>query len=214
MSRAALWDMDGTLVDSGALHFDAWRATMRGLGRDFTRADFDATFGQRNDAILRRLVDPQISDAEIARIGDDKEATYRELVRLQGIEALPGVRDWLARLAAAGWRQAIASSGPRANAQAILAALDLTAAFAAIVSAEDVVRGKPEPDVFLAAAERLGARPVDCVVVEDAPSGIEAGRRAGMRTIGVLTTHPHLDADRIVRSLADLEPDAFDALLK
>src|SRR5258707_7101157 len=117
--RAALWDMDGPLVDSGALHFEAWRAAMRELGRDSTRADCDATFGQRNDAILRRLVDAQISTAEIDRIGDAKETHYRELVRRRGIVLLPGAREWLDRLGAAGWRQAIASSGPRLNVETI-----------------------------------------------------------------------------------------------
>ena len=211
--RAVLWDMDGTLVDSGDLHFAAWRETMIALGRDLTRAEFDATFGQRNDAILRRLVDRAISVAEIARIGDDKEARYRALVTAHGIAPLPGALDWLRRLDAAGWRQAIASSGPRANAAAIIVALDLGEAFAAVVAAEDVTHGKPHPEVFLAAAARLGVPPRRCVVLEDAPPGLEAGRRAGMPTIGVLSTHPHLEADRVVAALTDLEADAFDRLI-
>ena len=108
--RAVLWDMDGTLVDSGDLHYLAWREVMQAHGRDLTRPEFDATFGQRNDAILRRLIDPAISAADIARIGDEKEADYRALVAKHGIQPLPGALDWVRRLAAAGWRQAIASS--------------------------------------------------------------------------------------------------------
>src|SRR5262249_39173850 len=149
----------------------------------------------------------------VRRIGDAKEIRYRALVAARGVVALPGVREWLARLRAAGWRQAVASSGPRLNSEAIIDALALPAPFDAVVSAEEVAHGKPDPDVFLAAAERLAVAPARCVVVEDAPSGVEAGRRAGMRTLGVLSTHSRLDADRVVRSLADLEANAFETLL-
>ncbi|HSP98225.1 MAG TPA: HAD family phosphatase [Candidatus Dormibacteraeota bacterium] len=212
--RAVLWDMDGTLVDSGDLHFAAWREIMRGLGRELTRAEFDATFGQRNDAILRRLVDPGIGDAEIAGIGDEKEARYRTLVAAQGIHPLAGALAWLRRLDGAGWRQAIASSGPRANAEAIVDALGLHGAFAAVAAAEDVTHGKPHPEVFLVAAARLGVEPARCIVVEDAPPGLEAGRRAGMPTIGVLSTHARLEADRVVAALTDLEDDAFERMIR
>lgn len=211
--RAVLWDMDGTLVDSGDLHFLAWREVMEAHGRALTRAEFDATFGQRNDAILRRLLDPAISDAAIARIGDEKEARYRGLVAAHGIRPLAGALDWLRRLAAAGWRQAIASSGPRANAETIIAALGLHGAFAAVAAAEDVTHGKPHPEVFLVAAARLDVAPPRCVVLEDAPPGIEAGRRAGMATIGVLSTHATLAADVVVTALTDLASNAFDQLI-
>lgn len=212
-ARGVLWDMDGTLVDSGEYHYEAWRETMSGLGRPLSREEFALTFGQRNDTILRRSIGPQITDDEIRDIGDAKEERYRALVRARGIAALPGVREWLTRLRDAGWRQAIASSGPRLNAQTIFDALGLAGIFDAVIAAEDVVHGKPDPEVFLTAAARLGVDPSRCVVVEDAPTGIEAGRRGGMRTLGVLTTHPHLDADRVAATLAELELDAFDRLL-
>lgn len=205
--------MDGTLVDSGDLHFLAWREVMQAHGRELTRAAFDATFGQRNDAVLRRLLNPAIGDADIARIGDEKEARYRALVVARGIRALPGALDWVRRLDAAAWVQAIASSGPRANSEAVIDALGLHGAFAAIASAEDVTHGKPHPEVFLVAAARLEAAPARCVVVEDAPPGIEAGRRAGMPTIGVRSTHPTLDADVVVDALTDLATDAFERLI-
>lgn len=211
--RGVLWDMDGTLVDSGALHFDAWRAIMEELGRTITRADFDATFGQRNDAILRRWFDPSIPVAQIERIGEAKEAYYRDLVRERGIAPLPGAQRCLERLHADGWRQAIASSGPRANAETIIVVVGWEGVFDAVVSAEDVTHGKPHPEVFLAAAAKLGVEPASCVVVEDAPPGLEAGRRAGMATLGVLSTHPTLEADRVVTSLDQLESDAFAVLL-
>jgi len=211
--RAVLWDVDGTLVDSAECHYDAWRATMAAHGRALTRDAFAVTFGQRNDAVLRQFLGREVTAEDVRRIGDAKESRYRELVRARGVTALPGVRDWLARLRSEGWRQAIASSGPQLNSQAIIDTLDLPETFDAVVSAEDVAHGKPAPDVFLAAAERLGVAPHRCVVVEDAPSGIEAGRRAGMHTVGVLTTHAQLDAERVVPSLSYLEITAFASLL-
>ncbi len=212
--RAVLWDMDGTLVDSGDLHYRAWRETLAGRRPALGQPEFAATFGLRNDAVLRRLLDPHISDADIERLGELKETRYRALVHDEGVAALPGARAWLARLAAAGWQQAIASSGPRANTEAILDALDWRGVFATVVAAEDVTHGKPHPEPFLTAAARLGAAPAACIVVEDAPPGVEAGRRAGMPTIGVLTTHAALDADLVVAALTDLATDAFDALLR
>jgi beta-phosphoglucomutase len=211
--RAVLWDVDGTLIDSADHHYTAWVETMAELGRPLSREEFAGTFGQRNDEILRRYIGPQVTAEEIRYIGNAKEERYRACVHRAGIEPLPGVRDWLSRLHAAGWRQAIASSGPRLNSETILAVLGLGDTFDIIVGAEDVAHGKPNPEVFLTAAARLGIAPDRCVVVEDAPTGIEAARRGGMRSVGVLNTHPHLDADRSVRSLTDLEADAFDQLL-
>ncbi|HEY0604485.1 MAG TPA: HAD family phosphatase [Herpetosiphonaceae bacterium] len=211
--RGVLWDVDGTLIDSGDYHWLAWHETMAAEGFDLSRDRFAATFGWRNDAILRDWMGADLADAEIGRIGDLKEARYRELMAERGVQPLPGVRRWLEALHAAGWRQAVASSAPRLNVEAILAALEIAHFFEAITSAEDVQRGKPDPQVFLVAAEKLGLPPERCVVVEDAPAGVEGGRRAGMATVGVLWSHPELSADLVVRTLDELPPDAFDRLL-
>lgn len=211
--RAVLWDMDGTLIDSAEYHWLSWRETLAGEGLDLSRDRFLTTFGRRNDAVLRDLLGDDLADAEIARIAVAKEDRYRELVRAGGIGPLPGARDWLARLRATGWRQAVASSAPRLNIATILDALGLAESFDAVAGEEDVARGKPEPDIFLVAAAMLGVPPDRCVVVEDAPAGVEAARRAGMRRVGVGVAHGPLDADLVVPSLADLPDDAFDRLL-
>jgi len=212
-SRAVLWDMDGTLVDSAEYHWQAWRDTMAREEFPITHEQFLATFGQRNDSILRRWLGENATTDSIQRVGDAKEALYREHVRRQGIAPLPGAFECVHTLQREGWRQAVASAAPRANIETILEVLQAADCFQAIVSAEDVLRGKPDPQVFLVAARKLGVQPAHCIVVEDAQHGIEAAHAAGMRSIGV-DQSGKLAADFVVRSLDLLDPNAFNALLQ
>jgi HAD superfamily hydrolase (TIGR01509 family) len=210
--RAALWDVDGTLIDSREYHWLSWQGALADEGFNVTPEQFADSFGRRNDEILRGYF-PAYSPDEIARVGEAKEVAYRRLVRERGIDLLPGVRRWLERLRDEGWRQAVASSAPRANLEVIIDVLGLSGYFAAVASAEDVTEGKPDPQVFLVAAAKLGVEPGGCVVIEDAPAGTEAARRAGMRCVGVLSSHSELRADIVVRTLAELPDAAFDDLL-
>jgi HAD superfamily hydrolase (TIGR01509 family) len=210
--RGVLWDLDGTLVDSAELHWISWRDTLAAEGHQVSYQQFLDSFGQKNDRILPSWLGRDTPAERMARIGDEKEAAYRRLARARGLTPLPGSADWVRRLRAAGWKQAIASSAPRENVEVMLQALGLAAEFDARVGAEDVTAGKPDPQVFLAAAAKLGLPPDRCVVVEDAAVGIEAARRAGIRAIGV-STAAALNADIVVRSLADLPLDAFDRLM-
>jgi len=214
LARAVLWDMDGTLIDSEELHWISWRETMADEGIAITREQFLASFGQRNDSILPRWLGAAATPERIERIGNAKEELYRQLVRRDGISPLPGVASWLQRLHHEGWLQAIASAAPRANVEVVLQALSATHLFQGIVSAEDVHRGKPDPEVYLLAAARVGASPERCVVVEDAVAGVEGARTAGMRSIGVSRNGKHLPADTVVESLALLDAHAFDTLLQ
>ena len=213
LNRAVLWDMDGTLIDSAEYHWQAWRDTMAREGVPITREQFLANFGQRNDTILRQWLGEKVTPEVIERIGDAKEALYRQHVRQQGIQPLPGVAEWVRCLHQQGWRQAIASAAPWANIETILKMLSAVPLFEAIVSAEDVHTGKPDPEVYLVAAERVGVVPSCCIVVEDALAGIEGARAAGMRSIGVSHDGRHLPADVVVRSLDLLAANAFDNLL-
>src|SRR5215212_9610724 len=211
--RAALWDVDGTLIDSREYHWLSWQGALAGEGFEVTPEQFADSFGRRNDEILRGYF-PAYSPEEITRVGEAKEVAYRRLVRERGIDLLPGVRRWLDRLRGEGWRQAVASSAPRANLEVIIEALGLDGYFAAVAAAEDVTEGKPNPQVFLVAAAKLGVEPGSCVVVEDAPAGTEAARRAGMRSVGVRSSHGELTADIVVGTLEELPATAFDDLLK
>jgi beta-phosphoglucomutase len=211
-TRAVLWDLDGTLVDSAELHWLSWRDTLAAEGHHLTHQQFLETFGQKNDRILPGWLGADTPADRIRRVGDAKEAKYRRLVEVHGLTPLPGAAAWIRRLHAAGWKQAIASSAPKANVVVMLRVLGVDSALDAIVAAEDVTLGKPDPQVFLAAAAAVAAPPERCVVVEDAAAGVEAARRAGMKVIGV-NRGMSLAADVVVGSLEDLSPDAFDRLV-
>jgi beta-phosphoglucomutase len=213
-TRAALWDLDGTLADSGEYHWRAWKEALSVEGVEITRAQFLASFGQRNDAILSDWLGARSDPERIRKIGDEKEALYRALVEAEGIEPLPGAAEWVSALHRSGWRQAIASSAPRLNVEVMHRALGLSGLIDTLVAAEDVERGKPDPEVFLVAAGRLGVPPTRCVVVEDAEAGIEAARRGGMKSIGVGATGALDAAHRVVRLLTELEPGAFELLVE
>jgi beta-phosphoglucomutase len=217
---AIIWDVDGTLVDTAEQHFRAWAALAAETARPFTRADFAATFGMRNPEILRKLFFPDADDARCAALGARKEDLYRASVRAEGTRLLPGVARLLAEFAAAGWAQAVGSSAPPGNLDLLLALTDTRRYFAAVVSGDDVRRGKPDPEVFVAAAAKLGADPARCVVFEDAVAGVEAARAGGMRCVAVTCVghHPadHLraaGADLVVRSLDELTVGRVAALV-
>jgi beta-phosphoglucomutase len=199
---AVIWDMDGTLVDTAQLHFEAWTALMRELGQPFTRDDFAATFGLRNPEIIHKLFGNRYSEQEIAELGERKEEFYRAAAR-HGVELLPGARPLLEGLHAAGFRQAIGSSAPRANLDLILRLTQTERFFAAVVSMEDTRRGKPDPEVFLVAARKLDSPPARCLVVEDAPAGVQAAKAGGMKCIAVRFVGHHAE-ETLRRAGADL----------
>lgn len=211
--RAVLWDMDGTLIDSEEYHWIAWRETMAAQGLPITRQQFLSSFGQRNDTILANWMGSAVTPQLVRQIGEAKEERYRDLVRINGVSPMPGVEQWIHRLRQQHWLQAIASAAPRLNIEVVLETLAMADCFQGIASAEDVKNGKPDPEVFLAAAASVGVVPERCIVVEDARAGIDGARRAGMRSIGVSRKEANLDADIVVVSLDLLQQDAFTSLL-
>lgn len=216
---AVIWDVDGTLVDTGELHFEAWQKMTDHLGRPFTRDDFTVTFGRRNPEILRYLFGDRFSDAEIDALGERKEQLYRQEAE-RGIDLLPGVTRLLQGLHEQGIRQAIGSSAPRGNLELILRLTRSAAYFGAVVAMEDTRRGKPDPEVFLTAAHRLGVAPERCIVFEDAIAGVEAAKAGGMQCVGVTFVGHHPEdklraagADRIVRSFEEVTTEEIVRML-
>lgn len=205
---AVIFDFDGVVIDSHDAHERSWFALAEELGRSLTRETFVKTFGQRNESILPYLGWAAEDDAaEIRRLGDRKEDLYRVILRAEGIEPLPGVVVLLEDLQREGIPCAIGTSTPRANVECVLELTGLAGYFGAIAASEDVTRGKPDPEVFLKAAAKLGAEPAQCVVIEDAQVGLRAARAAGMKAVGVTTTHAAeaLAPERPDRILATLE---------
>ena len=210
---AVIWDMDGVLVDTGEFHYQAWRETLAEVGIDYDRETFRHTFGKNNEGILRQVMGDRYQAAGAQEIGDRKEARFRELIHGR-VVLLPGVRDLLEALRAAGIPQAIGSSAPMANIEAIAGALDLAVFFQAMVSAAEMP-GKPDPAVFLEAAKRLKVEPARCLVLEDAIAGVEAAHRAGMRCTAVTNTHPAealAVAELVVDDLGEVTPARLRAL--
>ncbi|HET9109560.1 MAG TPA: HAD family phosphatase [Ktedonobacterales bacterium] len=213
---AALWDVDGVIIDSAEQHRQSWEALAREQGLPYSDEAFWAGFGMRNSdsiALMFGVRDPE----RVAALGARKEAIYRDLLRREAT-ALPGARELLAQLHAAGYRQALGSSAPVANIETIIRLLDIGPSLDGFVSGEHVAHGKPAPDIFLACAALVGATPERCVVFEDAPAGVAAARAGGMRCIGVRRAGqpdaPGLEAaDRVVDSLRDLTVSDIDHLL-
>lgn len=209
-----IWDVDGTLVDTAELHFQAWSRLAAELGRPFSRADFAATFGWRNPDIIPRLFDIH-AEAEVAELGNRKERYYRAAAAA-GVALLPGARRLIEELHADGWRQAVGSSAPRENLELILRLTAIDSYLSAVVAMEDTRRGKPDPEVFLLAARRMGVRPERCLVLEDAPAGVQAARAAGMKCFAVAFVGHHSDADlrqagahQVVPSLEQVSADSI-----
>jgi beta-phosphoglucomutase len=216
---AVIWDVDGTLVDTAELHFQAWTILARDLNKPFTRADFAATFGRRNPEIIHQIFGTSYSDAEVADLGRRKEELYRAAAR-KGVELLPGVRPLLEGLHCADFLQAVGSSAPRVNLDLIFDLTQTAKYFKAIVSSEDTQRGKPDPQVFQVAAAKLDVAPGRCVVVEDAVAGVQAARAGGMKCIAVSFIGHHSDsalkragADLVVKSLEQVSVDTVQELV-
>jgi HAD superfamily hydrolase (TIGR01509 family) len=206
----ALFDWDGVIIDSSSHHEESWERLAVEVGKPLPPGHFRQGFGRKNEFIIPELLGWTKDQAEIRQLSLRKEALYRVVVAERGVEALPGVTTWLERLRDAGVPCAIGSSTHRANIELSLEMIGIIRFFDAIVTAEDVSHGKPDPEVFLTGAARLNRPPEKCVVFEDALVGIAAARAGGMRVVAVATTHPPEEltaADRVVRRLDELKAD-------
>jgi beta-phosphoglucomutase family hydrolase len=205
--RGAIFDWDGVIINSAAHHEISWERLARENGKSLPENHFKRGFGMKNEVIIPELLGWTTVPVEIRILSLRKEAIYREVIREQGITALPGVGQWLHMLREAGIPCVIGSSTHRENITTTLGVLGLEEFFADIVTAEDVKRGKPDPEVFLTAANRIGVEPADSIVFEDALVGIAAAKAAGMRVVAVATTEPKdklAHADWVVDQLDEL----------
>ena len=202
---AVLWDMDGVIVDTYHGHLVAWKQALAEAGVDFTEETFLQTFGMNNRLILTHVFGREPSETRLSQISNRKEELFRRDMK-NTVKVLPGVIDWLGKFKTWNVRQAVASSAPQANIDAILGEFSLREYFDADVAGEKM-RGKPYPDIFLLAAERLGANPAECLVIEDSVAGVEAAKKAGCACLAVLTTNQGealAGADLVIEDLTRL----------
>jgi len=214
---AVIFDMDGVLVDSYDAHFQSWQKVATARGCRMSQGQFDATFGRTSREIIASLWPGMATgEEEIRRIDAEKEAAFREILEA-AFPPMPGVESLLESLHAAGFAVAVGSSGPPENVALVLDRLGKRSLFGAVVHGMDVTRGKPDPQVFLLAAERLGVQPKCCIVVEDAALGVAAAKAAGMASVGLASTgrtrESLAQADLTVDRLSELTPATFRTLL-
>ncbi len=189
MEMGAIFDWDGVVIDSSAAHEESWEILGREVGKPMPEDHFERGFGQKNQFIIPEILQWTSQPAEIERLGERKEELYRQIVAQTGVTCIPGIEDFLKRLNRAGIPCAVGSSTPRQNLETILEMVGFRRYFQALLCAEDVSRGKPDPEVFLACASQLGRAPDRCVVFEDAHVGLQAARNGGMKVIALATTH-------------------------
>jgi beta-phosphoglucomutase family hydrolase len=215
-SMGVIFDLDGVLIDTAEFHKQSWFDLAEKEGFEMTSEFFYETFGMQNYQIVPILAKRELSGEEVDRLSKWKEQRYRDLIEDAQILA-GGAEALLADLKRSGFMLAIGSSAPRKNMDFVLERVGVAHYFDAIVTGEDVKKGKPAPDTFLKAAEKLSLTPNRCVVVEDAVAGVQAAKNAGMCVIALTTTRPRKDlteADLITDSLADLKPDDFINLIE
>ncbi len=213
---ALIWDLDGVIADTAPFHLRSWRLLAEENGFTFTDEDFRRGFGKRNPEIIQETFGPGFTDAESERLSRRKEELFRELAG-DSVRPFPGVIELMRSLESGGWKQAIASSTPIENVELLTTALRIADFFEAVVSDQDVVHGKPDPECFLAAAQRLSVPAKMCVVIEDAVAGVQAAVRAGMKCVAVTNTRSRNEleeADLVVDSLQGVDAEVLESLLR
>jgi HAD superfamily hydrolase (TIGR01509 family) len=202
--------MDGVLIDSGAHHRQAWRALLAELGAEPAHPDhWRLTIGRPSEEAIPLLLGRRMSGAEARRLARRKRDLYQEQTQI-GLEPVPGVPEFLASLARLGVPRAVGTSASRWDAERLLDDLGILRYFDVVVTSDDVMLGKPDPEVWTQAARRLRVAPTTCVVFEDALVGVQAARTAGMRAIGVTTAHTETElvaagAERTIPDFQGLE---------
>ena len=213
--KAVIWDMDGVIADTAQYHLRGWQMVFRKRGVDYTEEDFRRNTGKRSDSIIRKVLGKKIAQDEIMAIIREKDENFRQLIS-QNIRPFPGVLKLIALLKESGFKTAIASSAPMGNIRLITQSLKIHNCFDAIVSGWEVTKGKPDPQIFLLTAEKLGVEAENCIVIEDAIAGVTASKRAGIHCIAVTNTTPREDlreADLVIDTLEEITVDDLDRFL-
>ncbi|MNY13410.1 Phosphorylated carbohydrates phosphatase [compost metagenome] len=185
---AVLFDMDGVVIDSTPLHRRVWAEFARMHGRYLTDAEIRATDGRRAVDVVRELFGERLEDTKVAALANEREDLYRNQLKTGPVEAIAGVKLFLKALGDAHIPRVLATSASQGNIDLALERLRLESGFNVVVTAEHVRKGKPDPEVYLTAAQRVHADPKHCLVVEDAIPGVQAAKAAGAYCLGLSTS--------------------------
>ncbi|MBQ6861690.1 MAG: HAD family phosphatase [Alistipes sp.] len=209
--KAAIFDMDGTLVDNSAVHVRAFELFCNRYGVKDWRTKLEKAFGMGSDDIMRMLLPEEvIRERGLQALGDEKEEIYRTIYAPE-IAPVKGLKELLELLRKAGIRCAVGSSGCRQNVEFVLSSCKIEEYFEVKISGDMVSRCKPEPEIYLTAAKALGVKPEECIVFEDARAGFEAARRAGAGSIVAIATT--LPSEVILKEqLADVVVEDFSKI--
>lgn len=183
-----IFDMDGVIVDNHQFHFDAFVEFGKKHNITITRESFSPNFGKTNSEIMQSIFGRPMSEAEIKVLADEKEQIYRDLYKPY-IQPIKGLTELLKNASSRGIPVAMGTSAPTENVVFTLAETGLSKYFDVITDSSMVKHGKPDPEIYLLTAERLGIEPSECLVFEDSHAGIAAAKAAGMKVIGLATTY-------------------------
>ncbi len=204
--KAVIFDMDGVIVDNHDYHHEAWMLFCQKYGIT-VEGDVSHYFGQTNADILTNIFPNDLSHQQLYEYAGEKEKLYRGLYE-GNIEAADGVEKLLMSLQQTGYKLAIATSAPSGNVDFVLGNTNLHMYFDAVIDSSMIKKGKPDPEIYLKAAENLGIEPKQCIVIEDSVAGILAGKAAGMKVVAITTTNPKeklADADMIIDHFNELK---------
>ena len=210
-----IFDIDGVLLDSYKMHYECWRTIAEKHSIYVSEKEFDSLFGRRGSEIVREIWGKDLPGEQVVAIHRQKQALYRENLQ-RNFPEMDGAIQLIDALAAEGFVLGIGSSAPPENVEMSLNGLGRAKSFKAVVTGSDVTRGKPDPQVFLLAAQRMGLKPADCAVIEDAVAGITAALAGGMTAIALAGTAPAESltmADLVVTSLRQLTPKQISELI-
>lgn len=209
---AAIFDMDGVIVDNHTYHVKSWAEFCRSKNIPFDEDTFRTKyFGKNTRDTFKGLLDYQLTEEEINTLGEEKEKIYREMYK-DYITPVNGLIPFLISLKNAGIKTGVATSAPTSNLDFTLDMLGIRHLFDVVVDASGVSKGKPDPEIYLKAAEFLDISPKDCVVFEDSISGIKSGQNAGMRVVALITTHSKDELPYTPLSIHDFTEISFERI--
>lgn len=189
MNKAVIFDMDGVIAHTNPYHSMAFREFFGKRGLQPTDEEFaQHMFGKSNSYILKHFLGRPVTGEEFVSMENEKEGLFREIYA-EHVKDINGFLEFLNSLKEAGFKTGVATSAPRANLDLIMGKLGFEPQMESVLASENVTKHKPDPEVYLKSAANLGVDPKDCIVFEDSFSGVTAGLNAGMKVVGVLSSH-------------------------